>query len=216
MVTTTTHKSLRGPRAGLIFFRKDDRNFEGRINQSVFPALQGGPHEHQIAGVATQLKEVMSPEFVAYAKQVKANAQAIAKALMAKGYKMATGGTENHLVLWDLRPQGLTGSKMEKLCDAVNITLNKNAVVGDRSALTPGGVRIGAPALTSRGFKEADFEKVADFLDRALQIGLRLQQASGPKLVDFAKALETDAEVKALKAEVNAFAKGFPMPGIVA
>lgn len=216
MVTTTTHKSLRGPRAGLIFFRKDDRNFEGRINQSVFPALQGGPHEHQIAGVATQLKEVMSPEFVAYAKQVKANAQAIAKALMAKGYKMATGGTENHLVLWDLRPQGLTGSKMEKLCDAVNITLNKNAVVGDRSALTPGGVRIGAPALTSRGFKEADFEKVADFLDRALQIGLRLQQASGPKLVDFAKAIEADAEVQALKAEVNAFAVSFPMPGIVA
>ena len=216
MVTTTTHKSLRGPRAGLIFFRKDDRNFEGRINQSVFPALQGGPHEHQIAGVATQLKEVMSPEFVAYAKQVKANAQAIAKALMAKGYKMATGGTENHLVLWDLRPQGLTGSKMEKLCDAVNITLNKNAVVGDRSALTPGGVRIGAPALTSRGFKEADFEKVADFLDRALQIGLRLQQVSGPKLVDFAKAIEADAEVQALKAEVNAFAVSFPMPGIVA
>ncbi len=216
MVTTTTHKSLRGPRAGLIFFRKDDRNFEARINQSVFPALQGGPHEHQIAGVATQLKEVMSPEFLAYVKQVKANAQAVAKALMAKGYKMATGGTENHLVLWDLRPQGLTGSKMEKLCDAVNITLNKNAVVGDRSALTPGGVRIGAPALTSRNFKEADFEKVAGFLDRALQIGLRLQEASGPKLVDFAKAIGGDAEVVALRAEVNEFAKSFPMPGIVA
>jgi glycine hydroxymethyltransferase len=215
VVTTTTHKSLRGPRAGLIFFRKDDRNFEGRINQAVFPALQGGPHEHQIAGVATQLKEVMTPEFKEYAIQVKKNAQAIGKALMAKGYKMATGGTVNHLVLWDLRPQGLTGSKMEKLCDVLNITLNKNAVVGDRSALTPGGVRIGAPALTSRGFKEADFEQVADFLDRALKIGLRVQAASGPKLVDFAKAVVDDAEVKALKAEVNAFAKGFPMPGIV-
>lgn len=215
VVTTTTHKSLRGPRAGLIFFRKDDRNFEGRINQAVFPALQGGPHEHQIAGVATQLKEVMTPEFKEYAIQVKKNAQAIGKALMAKGYKMATGGTVNHLVLWDLRPQGLTGSKMEKLCDVLNITLNKNAVVGDRSALTPGGVRIGAPALTSRGFKEADFEQVADFLDRALKIGLRVQAASGPKLVDFAKAVADDAEVKALKAEVNAFAKGFPMPGIV-
>ena len=117
----------------------------------------------------------MSPEFKQYAQNVKANAQAVAKALMAKGYKMATGGTENHLVLWDLRPQGLTGSKMEKICDAVSITLNKNAVVGDRSALTPGGVRIGAPALTSRGFTEADFEKVAGFLDRALQIALEIQ-----------------------------------------
>ena len=119
------------------------------------------------------------------------------------------------MVLWDLRPQGLTGSKMEKLCDALNITLNKNAVVGDRSALTPGGVRVGAPALTSRGFKEADFEKVADFLDQAVKIGLRLQAASGPKLVDFAKAMGEDEEVKALKAQVNEFAKGFPMPGLV-
>lgn len=215
VVTTTTHKSLRGPRAGLIFFRKDARGFENKINQAVFPALQGGPHEHQIAGVATQLLEAMTPEFKTYIQQVKKNAQAISNALTAKGYRMATGGTENHLVLWDLRPKGITGSKMEKLCDFACITLNKNSVVGDVSALTPGGVRIGAPALTTRGMVEADFEQIADFLDRLVVIGLRLQDAAGSKkLVDFVKVCESDEELATLRGEVQAFARGFPMPGI--
>merc|ERR1712070_333621 len=107
-----------------------------------------------------QLKEVNSPEFKLYAKQIKANASALAKFLVGKGYKLATEGTENHLMLWDLRPLGLTGSKMEKVFEKMHITLNKNAVHGDVSAMTPGGVRIGAPAMTSRGLKEADFVKI--------------------------------------------------------
>lgn len=213
IVTTTTHKSLRGPRAGMIFFRRDARGFETKINQAVFPALQGGPHEHQIAGVATQLKEVMTPEFVVYSQQVKKNASALADKLTGMGYKMASGGTDNHLVLWDLKPQGITGSKFEKTCDAVCITLNKNCVPGDRSAVTPGGVRIGAPALTTRKFVESDFEQIAQFLHETLEIALKLQEKSGPKLKDFTALLPDDAEIKALRQKVNAFATTFPMPG---
>merc|ERR1719482_1354455 len=163
IVTTTTHKSLRGPRSGMIFFRRGPKSdepgapsydYEDAINFSVFPSLQGCPHNHQIAGLATQLKEVATPEFKAYAKQVRANAQALAKFLIGKGYKLTTNGTENHLMLWDLRPLGLTGSKVEKVLEMAHITLNKNAVHGDVSAMSPGGVRIGAPAMTSRGLKE--------------------------------------------------------------
>jgi len=213
VVTTTTHKSLRGPRAGLIFFRKDERGFEPRINQAVFPALQGGPHEHQIAGVATQLKEVMTPEFKIYSAQVKKNAAALGAKLVSLGYSLATGGTDNHLVLWDLKPQGITGSKFEKVCDAVCITLNKNCVPGDKSAVTPGGVRIGTPALTTRKMVEADFEQIAVFLDKALKIALALQVKSGPKLKDFVALLEGNTDIEALKTEVNKFATSFPMPG---
>lgn len=122
VVTTTTHKSLRGPRAGMIFYRKGPKppkkgqpedavyDFEDKINFSVFPALQGGPHNHQIGALAVALKQAMSPGFKTYAKQVKANAVALGNYLMSKGYKLVTGGTENHLVLWDLRPLGLTGN----------------------------------------------------------------------------------------------------------
>ena len=178
IVTTTTHKSMRGPRSGIIFFKKDERGFEKKINYAVFPALQGGPHEHQIAGVATQLKEVATPEFKVYIQQVKANAKAVAAALVAKGYTMATGGTDNHLVLWDLRPTNISGNKMEKLCDEVSITLNKNSVFGDRSAISPGGVRIGAPALTTRGFLVKDFEQIAEFLHETVGIATKVSEAA--------------------------------------
>jgi len=213
VVTSTTHKSLRGPRSGLIFYRKDERGFEPRINQAVFPALQGGPHEHQIAGVATQLKEVMTPEFKVYTQQVVKNAQALGAKLVSMGYTLATGGTDNHLILWDIRPQGITGSKMEKICDEVCITLNKNCVPGDRSAITPGGVRIGAPALTTRKMVEADFEQIGVFLDGAMKIAISIQAKSGPKLKDFVAMLEGNEEMKVLKAEINKFAIQFPMPG---
>jgi len=213
VVTTTTHKSLRGPRAGLIFFKKDGRGFEPAINQAVFPALQGGPHEHQIAGVATQLKEAMTPEFKVYSKQVKLNAAALGAKLVSLGYTLATGGTDNHLILWDLKPQGITGSKFEKVCDAACITLNKNCVPGDKSAVTPGGVRIGAPALTTRKMVESDFEQIALFLDSALKIALKIQEKSGPKLKDFVALLDGNGEIEALKVEVNKFATSFPMPG---
>jgi glycine hydroxymethyltransferase len=213
VVTTTTHKSLRGPRAGMIFFRKDARGFEAKINQAVFPALQGGPHEHQIAGVATQLKEVMTPEFKVYSQQVRKNAKALAAKLTDLGCTIATGGTDNHLVLWDLKPKGITGSKFEKCCDAVSITLNKNCVPGDRSAVSPGGVRIGAPALTTRKFLEEDFEQVAVFLYETLEIALKLQEQSGPKLKDFVALLGDNADIAALRERVHAFAAKFPMPG---
>jgi glycine hydroxymethyltransferase len=213
VVTTTTHKSLAGPRAGMIFFRKDARGFENKINQAVFPALQGGPHEHQIAAVATQLKEVATPEFKLYAQQVKKNAKALSDKLTSLGYTIASGGTENHLVLWDLKPQGLTGSKFEKVCDKVSITLNKNCVPGDVSAITPGGVRIGAPALTTRRMMEADFEQIAMFLHEAMEISLKLQKQGGPKLKDFLPLLDSSEELKALQKKVHAFACQFPMPG---
>merc|ERR1712157_499543 len=199
VVTTTTHKSLRGPRSGIIFFRKDSRGFETKINQAVFPALQGGPHEHQIAGVATQLKEVMTKDFQIYIQQVKKNAKALANKLTALGYTMATGGTDNHLVLWDLKPQGITGSKFEKICDKVSITLNKNCVPGDRSAVTPGGVRIGTPALTTRMMGEEDFQQIAVFLDEALKLALKIQEQSGPKSKDFVQLLEDNEDIEALK-----------------
>jgi glycine hydroxymethyltransferase len=129
------------------------------------------------------------------------------------GYTIASGGTENHLVLWDLKPQGITGSKYEKACDAVCITLNKNCVPGDRSAVTPGGVRIGAPALTTRKMVESDFEQIAEFLHEVLQTALKVQEKSGPKLKDFAEMLETDPELKSIRERVNKFATSFPMPG---
>merc|ERR1712232_673736 len=121
VVTTTTHKSLRGPRAGMIFFKYSDKmpDIKERIDMAVFPALQGGPHNHQIGALATQLKEVDTQEFVEYSKQVVTNANVLAETLKEKGHKLASDGTDNHLVLWDVRPHGLTGSKIEKVCDAV-------------------------------------------------------------------------------------------------
>lgn len=216
IVTTTTHKSLRGPRSGMIFYKKDSRNFEERINFAVFPMLQGGPHVHQIAGVSTQLLQATKPEFKEYIVQVKKNATALADALTSKGYKMCTGGTDNHLILWDLRPAGINGNKMEKLCDHVMITLNKNAVLGDRSALAPGGVRIGTPAMTSRGWKETEFVKLADLLDRAVKIIQGIQEKVGKKLVDFVPVMKDpeNEDINALRKEVNTMAESAFMPGI--
>ena len=217
IVTTTTHKSLRGPRAGMIFFRKDARGFEAKINNAVFPALQGGPHEHQIAGIATQLKEVITPEFKAYSRQVIANARALAAALTGFGYAMATGGTDNHLVLWDLRKLDVTGAKMQAVCDECCITLNKNSIFGDRSAVSPGGVRVGTPALTTRGFDEKAFVAVAGLLHRAAQLAVEVQRslvAPANMLKDFNAALKgKHAELAALRADVSALATSFPMPG---
>ena len=225
IVTTTTHKSLRGPRAGMIFFRRGPRpskrgepegqtyDYESKINMAVFPALQGGPHNHQIGALAVALKYATGPVFKAYQAQVKANAAALANALMSRGYKLVTDGTENHLVLWDLRTNGLTGSKMETICDMLHITLNKNAVYGDASALTPGGCRIGAPAMTSRGLKEADFVTIADFLHEAVELALEVQSSHGKMLKDWKMGLEGNPKVDELRARVEAFAEGFDMPG---
>merc|ERR1712187_349328 len=143
-----------------------------------------------IGALAAQLLEVNTPEFVQYSKQVVSNAKALAEALIAKGHKLASDGTDNHLVLWDLRPHGLTGGKVEKVCDAVSISLNRNCVHGDLSALSPGGVRIGAPSMTTRGCCEKSFEKIAEFLDRVVQISLQIQSEKGKKLKDFELGLQ--------------------------
>ncbi|KAF2603035.1 hypothetical protein F2Q70_00027070, partial [Brassica cretica] len=227
VVTTTTHKSLRGPRAGMIFYRKGPKppkkgqaegavyDFEDKINFAVFPALQGGPHNHQIGALAVALKQANTPGFKVYAKQVKANAVALANYLMGKGYSIVTGGTENHLVLWDLRPLGLTGNKVEKLCDLCNITLNKNAVFGDSSALAPGGVRIGTPAMTSRGLVEKDFEMIGEFLSRSVTLTLNIQKEHGKLLKDFNKGLVNNKEIEELKADVEKFSASYEMPGFL-
>lgn len=145
---------------------------------------------------------------------MKANSKALAEALIAKGYTLVTGGTDNHLILWDLRPLDLTGSKFEYVCDECSITLNKNSIYGDVSAMTPGGVRVGAAALTSRGFKEKDFQQVAEFLHQCVLIGKELQASSGKKLEDFKNACKKSDKVKALRADVEKFAKSFFMPGL--
>lgn len=228
IVTTTTHKSLRGPRAGMIFYRRGAKpadslkkgepegtsyDFEDRINTAVFPSLQGGPHNHQIAALAVALKHAKTPEFKNYQKQVKANASALGARLSKLGYKLVTGGTDNHLVMWDLRPEGITGSKMEKACDLCHITLNKNAVVGDVSAMAPGGVRIGAPAMTSRGLVEKDFEAIAELLHKALLICKDVQAKNGKLLKDFTRVVEGSEDIAELKKEVEKFGSSFEMPG---
>jgi len=222
IVTTTTHKTLRGPRAGIIFFRRGkkkegdkeiDYDFEDKINAAVFPAVQGGPHNNVVAGIAVALKESMTPEFKEYSVQVIKNAKKLAETLMAHGYTLATSGTDNHLVLWNLKPKEITGSKMEKLFDLVNITANKNTLPSDKSALYPFGIRLGTPALTSRGFREEHFVTVANFLHRAVQIGLEVQVKSGKGLKEFMAECEKHQGVEVLRNEVRGFAKQFPMPG---
>jgi len=216
VVTTTTHKSLRGPRAGMIFFKYSDKipDIKERIDMAVFPALQGGPHNHQIGGLAAQLKEVNTPEFVQYSKDVIANSRALATEMQSKGHKLAGDGTDNHLVLWDVRPHGLTGSKIEKVCEAASISLNRNAVHGDASALSPGGVRIGAPAMTTRGCNEADFKFIAQCLNRCCEIAVAIQKEKGKKLADFERGLEENKDILALKADVEAWASKFGFPGL--
>ncbi|XP_059924873.1 serine hydroxymethyltransferase, mitochondrial [Gadus macrocephalus] len=227
LVTTTTHKSLRGARAGLIFYRKGVRSvdkkgkeimydLEDKINFAVFPSLQGGPHNHAIAGVAVALKQAQSPMFKEYIDQVLRNSKAMATALLSKGYTLVSGGTENHLVLVDLRPKGIDGARAERVLELAYITANKNTCPGDKSALTPGGLRLGAPALTSRQLKEADFVQVVEFMDEGFKIALDVKKKTG-KLQDFKSFLledsETVARIAALRQRVEAFSRPFPMPG---
>jgi len=217
VVTTTTHKSLRGPRSGMIFYKYSDKipDIKDRIDMAVFPALQGGPHNHQIGALAAQLLEVNTPDFVEYSKNVVANAKTLADALKEKGHKLASDGTDNHLVLWDLRPHGLTGSKVEKVCECASISLNRNAVHGDASALSPGGVRIGSPAMTTRGCGADQFKKIAEFLDRCCHIAIKVQKEKGKKLKDFEEGLSENAEILALKKEVEEWTLGFGYPGLI-
>lgn len=168
---------FRGPRAGVIFFRKGVRrvnqkgetilyDLENKINEAVFPSLQGGPHNHAIAGIALAMKEASTEHFKKYQKQVMANAKTLSHNLQKFGYKIVTDGTDVHMILVDLRSVGLTGSKAEKILESISIACNKNTVPGDKSAFNPSGIRLGTPALTTRGFMEKDIEKVAEFIHK--------------------------------------------------
>ncbi|XP_029892644.1 serine hydroxymethyltransferase, mitochondrial [Aquila chrysaetos chrysaetos] len=228
LVTSTTHKTLRGARSGLIFYRKGVRSvdkktgketlydLEDRINFAVFPSLQGGPHNHAIAAVAVALKQASSPAFRQYCQQVLKNAKAMAQALLQRGYTLVSGGTDNHLVLVDLRPKGIDGARAERVLELVSITANKNTCPGDKSALTPGGLRLGAPALTSRYFREEDFQKVVAFIDEGIALALDVKSKTS-KLQEFKTFLLQDAETQRrladLRQRVETFARAFPMPG---
>jgi len=211
VVTTTTHKTLRGPRAALIFYKIE---LEKAINKGVFPMLQGGPHENTIAAVAVALKEAKTQQFNEYIIQVKKNAKQLAKSLMELGYKVVTDGTDNHLLLWNVRDSGLTGSKLELLLEKAQISVNKNSIYGDTSAINPGGIRLGSPAMTSRALKENDFVEIAKFLDRGAKIALKIQEKHGKLLKNFVAQLDGDEDIKKLKKDVEEWVSKFPMPGI--
>ena len=182
IVTSTTHKTLRGPRGGIIMLRNDFdnpygikdpkgniRSMSALLDLAVFPGMQGGPLEHVIAAKAVAFGELLQDEFKAYGQQVIANAQAIAKAFVSKGYHLISGGTDNHLMLIDLRNKNITGKKAQETLDKAHITLNKNAVpFDDKSPFVTSGIRVGVPAITSRGMKEKEMELIATLIDRVL------------------------------------------------
>ncbi|ESQ33306.1 hypothetical protein EUTSA_v10003888mg [Eutrema salsugineum] len=229
IVTSTTHKGLRGPRGGIIFYRRGPKirkqgphsshcdssthyDLEEKINFAVFPSLQGGPHNNHIAALAIALKQVATPEYKAYIQQMKKNAQALASALLRRNCRLVTGGTDNHLLLWDLTPLGLTGKVYEKVCEMCHITLNKTAIFGDNGTISPGGVRIGTPAMTTRGCLESDFETIADILVKAARITSALQREHGNSHKGFVKSLCTNKEICELRNRVEAFALQYEMP----
>ncbi len=166
VVTTTTHKTLRGPRGGMILCQEAHAR---DVDKQVFPGIQGGPLEHVIAAKAVALAEALTPDFKTYAAQVIRNAQALARAMMARGYAIVSGGTDTHLMLVDLRPKQVTGKEAQELLDRAGITVNKNTIPGDpQKAFVTSGIRLGTPAVTTRGFAEPEMERVADLIDLVL------------------------------------------------
>ena len=229
IVTTTTHKSLRGPRGAMIFFRKGVRStdaktgkqtlydLEGPINFSVFPGHQGGPHNHTITALAVALKQAQSEDFKLYQQQVIKNAKTLEVEFKNLGYKLVTDGTDNHMVLLDLKPLALDGARVEGVLEQINIACNKNTTPGDKSALTPMGIRIGAPAMTSRGLGEEDFKKIANYIDIAIKLTKKIQSElpkEANKLKDFKTKIAAGevAELAELKKEIAAWAGAFPLP----
>jgi glycine hydroxymethyltransferase len=192
VVTTTTHKTLRGPRSGLILAKEEHIK---KINSRVFPGLQGGPLEHVIAAKAICFKEAMSDEFKTYQKQVCKNAEVLAEEMTKRGFRIVSGGTDNHLMLVDLRPKGVTGKVVANILDEALITVNKNMIPFDpEKPFVTSGIRIGTPAVTTRGMKEAEMVKIADFIERCVE------------------AIEDKEAIAALREEVKEFANNFPMP----
>ncbi|MBS1742979.1 MAG: serine hydroxymethyltransferase [Bacteroidetes bacterium] len=206
-VTSTTHKTLRGPRGGIILMKKDFENPFGLkdpkgnirmmshlLDMAVFPGTQGGPLEHVIAAKAVAFGEILTDEYTAYVKQVQLNAQAMAKAFVAKDYQIISGGTDNHLMLIDLRNKNITGKKAQETLDKAHITLNKNAVpYDDKSPFVTSGIRVGVPAVTTRGMNETDMETVVNFIDRVLM------------------NIDDEKVIAEVKEEVKQFMKLFPL-----
>ena len=193
-VTSTSHKTLRGPRSGFILTKEANAK---AIDKTVFPGMQGGPLMHIIAGKAVCFQEAMQPSFKEYAKQIVANAKTLAETLMAGGIKLASGGTDNHLMLADVTAIGLSGSIAEKALDKAGITVNKNMIPFDqRKALDPSGIRLGTPALTTRGMKEAEMKRVGAWI---------LQVLRSP---------EDAANLARVRGEISEFCGSFPVPGI--
>ena len=191
VVTTTTHKTLRGPRGGMIMCKE---KFAKQIDKSVFPGFQGGPHENNIAGKAIAFKEALEPEFREYAIQIKKNAKVLESKFNEMDYKLMFGGTDNHLLLIDVTTKGVTGSEAEKALDKAGITVNKNMIPDDpRSPMDPSGIRLGTPALTTRGFKEAEMEIVAGMIDRAIT------------------NFQNDEELEKIRLEVKELTAKFPL-----
>ena len=179
VTTTTTHKTLRGPRGGLILCNQEAAD-KFNFNKAVFPGIQGGPLEHVIAGKAVCFKEALEPEFAEYQKQIIKNAQALSKGLMDRGVKIVSGGTDNHLMLIDLRGEDVTGKELEKRLDAAHITCNKNTVPNDpRSPFVTSGVRLGTPAVTTRGLKEDDMDMIAECIALVLQSENNIEKVKG-------------------------------------
>jgi glycine hydroxymethyltransferase len=194
IVTTTTHKTLRGPRGGMILCTEE---YAKAVDKAVFPYAQGGPLMHVIAGKAVALKEAATPEFKVYAKQIRANARTLAAALAKAGLRVVSGGTDNHLMLVDVRPMELTGKAAEKLLDAVGITVNKNTIPYDpQKPGTASGIRIGTPAITTRGMKEAEMERIGALIARAL------------------REAKDETIAKQIADEVLDLTRRFPVPGI--
>jgi glycine hydroxymethyltransferase len=207
VITTTTHKTLRGPRGALILcngnpsnpLKKAERtreNLPTLIDRAIIPGLQGGPHNHQTAAIAVALREAATPEFKEYGKQIVKNAKRLAERLMAKDYQLVTGGTDNHLLLIDLTNKDVIGKDAEAALGKAGITVNKNTVPFDpRPPFSPSGIRLGTPALTIRGLKEAEMDKVADWIDAAI------------------KARDDDKKLANIHTEVREFTRAFPLPG---
>ena len=195
IVTTTTHKSLRGPRGGMVLCKK---KFAADIDKSVFPGLQGGPHMNTIAGVAITLGKALQPEFKAYGAQILKNAKALAKGLLDRGGRLVTGGTDNHMMVLDtVKSLGIDGKLAEHVLDQISITTNKQIIPDDPNPpLRPSGIRIGTPAATTRGMREADMEKLAAWMLEALQ------------------KRDDTAALSRVKGEVEAFCGRFPVPGL--
>ncbi len=194
LVTTTTHKTLRGPRGGMILM---DAAYEKAVNSAVFPNTQGGPLMHVIAGKAVMLKEAATPEFKRYAAQIRVNARTLAASLAAAGLRIVSGGTDNHLMLVDVRPLKITGKKAEQALDAVGITVNKNTIPYDpEKPAVASGIRIGTPAVTTRGMREAEMERIGALIGRMLA------------------SVGDETVAKEVSAEVLDLTSRFPVPGI--